>query len=99
MIDFGEKLKELRITKRLTQEQLATQLGLTKFVVSAYETGIRMPSYDVLLGIASVFNVTTDFLLGVEKTSDNTIDVSGLTEHQRELTRRLIREFHEINRM
>ena len=46
MVDFGNTLKTLRINNNLTQSQLAGQLGLTKSVISAYETGLRMPSYD-----------------------------------------------------
>ena len=78
MVEFGNILKTLRINNNLTQSQLAQQLGLTKSVISAYETGIRMPSYDVLIQIAKKFKVTTDYLLGVESRRD--IDLSGLTE-------------------
>ena len=44
----------------------------------AYETGIRMPSYDVLINVSKVFKVSTDFLLGLEKKRE--IDLSGLTD-------------------
>ena len=81
MVEFGNTLKTLRINNNLTQSQLAQQLGLTKSVISAYETGIRMPSYDVLIQIAKKFKVTTDYLLGVESRRDRRdIDLSGLTE-------------------
>ena len=73
MVDFG-----LRINNNLTQSQLAGQLGLTKSVISAYETGLRMPSYDVLIQIAKKFKVTTDYLLGIENRRE--IDLSGLSE-------------------
>ena len=56
MIEFGNTLKALRIQNNMTQAQLAQQLGLTKSVISAYETGLRMPSYDVLILIASPFS-------------------------------------------
>ena len=77
MIEFGNTLKALRIQNNMTQAQLAQQLGLTKSVISAYETGLRMPSYDVLILIARKFKVTTDYLLGIENKRD--IDLSGLT--------------------
>ena len=63
MIEFGNTLKALRIQNNMTQAQLAQQLGLTKSVISAYETGLRMPSYDVLILIARKIKVTTDYLL------------------------------------
>lgn len=80
MVDFGNRLKTLRIQNDLTQAQLAQRLGLTKSVISAYENGLRMPSYDVLIIIARIFKVTTDYLLGVEKKRE--IDLSGLTEEE-----------------
>ena len=78
MVDFGERLKVLRQSKGLTQQQLSNKLGLTKSVISAYETNLRLPSYDVLKHIAAIFGVTTDYLLGMN--SAKVIDVSLLSE-------------------
>ena len=46
-MDFGNKLKELRMQNGLTQQQLATQLGVTKSVISFYERQERTPSPEV----------------------------------------------------
>ena len=64
MVDFGDRLKELRKRSKLSQEQLARQLGITKGMISSYETSMRMPSYHILLKISFLFNVSTDYLLG-----------------------------------
>lgn len=80
MVDFGNTLKILRIQHNLTQSQLSQKLGLTKSVISAYENGIRMPSYDVLIAIARLFKVTTDYLLGIENKQE--IDLSGLSKEE-----------------
>lgn len=80
MVDFGNRLKTLRIRENMTQQQLANKLGLTKSVISAYETDLRLPSYDVLIHIAKIFNVTSDFLLGLEQKQE--IDLSGLTKDE-----------------
>ena len=80
MTDFGNRLKNLRLRKHMTQSDLAERLGVTKSVISAYETGLRMPSYDILIKISRNFRVTTDYLLGLE--SKQEIDVSGLTEDE-----------------
>lgn len=80
LVNFGNRLKTLRIKKKLTQQQLAGLLGLTKSVISAYENGLRYPAYDVLIKIARIFKVSTDFLLGVEIKRE--IDTSGLTDEQ-----------------
>ncbi|MCD8239087.1 MAG: helix-turn-helix domain-containing protein [Clostridiales bacterium] len=78
MINFGNTLKTLRLNENMTQAQLAQKLDLTKSVISAYETGLRLPSYDVLIHIAKIFNVSTDYLLGIERKQD--IDLSGLSQ-------------------
>ena len=62
MVDFGNILKTLRLRENMTQAQLAQKLGLTKSVISAYETGLRLPSYDILIHIAKIYNVSTDYL-------------------------------------
>ena len=80
MVDFGNVLKTLRLKKNMTQAQLAQKLGLTKSVISAYKTGLRLPSYDILIHIAKIFNVSTDYLLGLENKRE--IDLSGLTENE-----------------
>lgn len=89
MVDFGNKLKTLRKQSNLTQEQLAHRLGLTKSVISAYETGSRMPSYDILITISRIFKVTTDYLLGVER--KNEVDLSGLTDEEKSALLNLIK--------
>ena len=77
-MNFGTKLKALRTSQKLTQQQLAERIGVAKSVVSYYESGDRYPSYDVLIKIAHIFHTTTDFLLDVSR--ENVIDVSGLSE-------------------
>lgn len=89
MVDFGNRLKALRLKENMTQEQLAKKLGLTKSVISAYESDLRHPSYDVLIHISKIYNVTTDYLLGVERKRE--IDVSGLTRDEVEALLNLIR--------
>ena len=80
MVDFGNVLKTLRLRENMTQAQLAQKLGLTKSVISAYETGLRLPSYDILIHIARIYNVSTDYLLGIEQKQE--IDLSGLSQEE-----------------
>lgn len=75
-MEFGLKLKELRLNAGLTQQQLAAQLGVTKSVISYYELQERYPSPEILIKIASIFHVSTDYLLGIEK--NYSLDTSGL---------------------
>ena len=76
---FSEKLKSLRIAKKMSQKDLAEQLNVAKSVVSFYENGDRSPSYQVLVKIAAIFNVTTDYLLDVER--ERMLNVSELSEN------------------
>lgn len=78
MVDFGKRLKELRLQAGLTQKQLGDQIGVTKSVVSYYELQERYPSPDVLIKLAGVFRVTTDFLLGMD--NQQMLDISDLDE-------------------
>lgn len=92
MVDFGNRLKTLRLQHNFTQSELAEKLSLTKSVISAYETGLRLPSYDVLIAISRVFRVTTDFLLGVDSKSKNFhLDLSGLTEDEISALKNLVK--------
>lgn len=78
LLNFGNKLKELRNQNKMTQQQLAVQIGVSKSVISYYELQERIPSPEILLKLASVFHVSTDYLLGVS--NDKALDVSGLEE-------------------
>ena len=89
-------MKQLRKAHGMTQEELGAKIGLSKAVVSKYETGIGYPSFDVLVRIAQYLGVTTDYLLGVA--SGKTIDVSDLTDSQIAAIHQLIAEFKSANK-
>ena len=96
MVNFGEKLKALRRQAGMTQAELARRLNVTKSVVSYYELQERSPSPDVLIRVAAVFHVTTDYLLGISR--EKTVDVSDLTEEEVALLRHtaeVLRKAHE----
>ncbi|MBQ7035637.1 MAG: helix-turn-helix transcriptional regulator [Clostridia bacterium] len=77
-MDFSNRLKQLRTEAGLTQLQLAQRLGITKSVISFYELSERAPSPDVLIRLARVFHVSTDYLLGLDKRE--TIDITGISK-------------------
>ena len=85
---MGDKLKSLRIEKNLTQKQVADRIGLAISAVSSYESGTRYPSYDVLVKLARIFHVSTDYLLGITNTRN--IDVTGLRDNEIELVSQLV---------
>lgn len=77
-MDFGMKLKKLRTNAGLTQKQSAAQIGVTKSVISFYELQEHTPSPTVLIKLAAIFHVSTDYLLGIEKEKSLDVTVSSL---------------------
>lgn len=63
---FPERFKKLREEKGLTQLQAANAFGLSKNTIYSWESGDRRPDISLLPKIARFFNVTTDYLLGVD---------------------------------
>ena len=84
-------VKELRLSKNLTQTQLAERMWVKKSIISAYETDARPPSLDMLIKYAKEFNVTTDYLLGLQE--HKSINVDSLTDQQINILNSLILEF------
>lgn len=66
-MNFGKTLLELRKSRNLTQEDLASQLGVTPTAVSKWENNNTLPDLLMLCAIADCFEVTADELLGRAK--------------------------------
>ncbi|ANN33620.1 XRE family transcriptional regulator [Bacillus cereus] len=64
-----QRLKEMRKTRKLTQQGLADKVNTTKGTISNYENGHSTPSNEMLKDLANVLGVTTDYLLGREDES------------------------------
>ncbi len=67
MIKFKERLKELRNEINLSQAQLAKELDVSQRCISSWETGFRQPDLKTLEKIAKYFNVSADYLLGLDE--------------------------------
>ncbi len=80
MVDFSQRLKQLRTDKHLTQAQVADRIGVTASMVSSYETDIRLPSFEVMVRIADLFGVTVDYLLCRE--DKRFLDISALSDKE-----------------
>ena len=61
---LGNRLKDLRYQKEITQEELGKVLNKTKNNISQYETGKRQPDNETLIKISEYFQVSLDYLLG-----------------------------------
>lgn len=76
---LGEIIKNFRVENNLTQKKLAEMLHLTANNVCEWEKGRSYPSYDILIKLADMMKVSTDYLLGREDDFGN-ITVVGGTE-------------------
>lgn len=95
MVLLGKKIKELRTKSKFTQIELAERLGVTKSSVVSYENDSRQPSYEVLIKMARIFNVSIDSLL-LDR-SGMTLEVNGLKREQVKLLELLIMNFQKNN--
>ncbi len=91
MFDFGMRIKELRNNLNLSQSALGEKIGRTKSIVSCYENNTAVPPLEVLVNMAVVFNVSLDYLVGIDK--NEMISVSGLNRSQKEILHSLVKEF------
>ena len=80
MVNMCVKLKKLRISSNLTQTQVAKRIGIVVSAVSSYESGTRFPSLEMLIKLAALFHVSTDYLLGIEHSRQLNLD--GLTDEE-----------------
>lgn len=66
MKKFKERVKELRTEKEISQKKLSQELGLSEKTISHYESGYSEPNLDILIKICTFFEVTADYLIGLE---------------------------------
>lgn len=80
---LGERLQQKRAGLKISQKEAAGVIGVSASIISNYESGERTPSVENLMALANLYKCSTDYLLGLEKTSSATVDVSMLNEEQR----------------
>lgn len=96
ILDLSIRLRELRVSKHLRQEQVAKMIGVTKSTISAYENDLRQPSFEILLKLANLYCVSTDYLLG--RTDTVSIDLTDLTAAEATLVTELVASMSVRNR-
>lgn len=93
--EFSERVRILREEKGMSQAELAKRLGVHRSIISAYENQTRLPSIQMLSSLAYFFNVSIEYLLGINK--NKTIDVSDLTTEQVSAVNAIIEQFRLLN--
>lgn len=64
MINFKERLKELRTERNITQQELGKLVNMSKMAISHWEKGHSEPSISQLIILSNYFEVTVDYLIG-----------------------------------
>lgn len=67
---FNDVIKELRLNRKLTTDDVASSIGVSGSAYRNYERGERSPSFEILVKLADFYGVTTDYLLGREPEPD-----------------------------
>lgn len=84
LVDIGKRIKEQRKKNKLTQEELAAQLLVSRETVNYWEVGSRDIKTGNLIALAKALNTTSDYLLGIDKGTtpeiSTLIDTLGLSE-------------------
>lgn len=73
-MNFGEKLYELRKEKKLSQEEVADKLSVTRQTVSKWETNQSTPDFDKILPLCELFGISADELLSGNKKEENSAE-------------------------
>lgn len=75
---FGERLRQLRTSRGISQEELGKRLGVTKQTVSNWEIENVTPALDMFQNIVNYFHTTPNDMLGYDL--KKTVDVTGLSD-------------------
>lgn len=65
-MNIGKTIKELREEREITQEKLAEMIGVTQDSISLWEKNKRIPNTPYIIALCKVFNISSDYLLGLE---------------------------------
>lgn len=90
MFDFGLRLRQQREKYNMSQEALGRRVGRSKSVISSYENNLKVPPLDILTQMAALFNVSLDYLVGLDKAE--MLSLSGLSESQKAVIEMMVVE-------
>ena len=91
MYDRGYRIKQIRTQRGMAQNELAKRINKSKSSVCGYESEAQVPPLEVLVSIASVLNVSLDYLVGFEM--EEPVSLTNLTYQQKKVINLLLEEF------
>ena len=91
---LNQQIRNLRVSQKMSQVELAKILGVSKQSVSNWENDNILPSIEMLIKLSKVFSVSTDYLLGLKQ--EEFIDVSGLPCDTVAHIRQIVEDFRRL---
>jgi len=88
IINIADKIKYLRDKHEMTQTLLAKKLGISRSAVNSWEMGLSLPSLANIVEMTRIFNVSADYILGLEKKV--ILDITVLNNDEREVVFKLV---------
>lgn len=88
-VDLGERYRDLRKDRKLTQDDLAQYLGLTRSAINTWEQGLSIPSVNMIISLSQFYGVTTDYLLGLDNA--DLVDITNLSSEDRVMVHDLVK--------
>lgn len=89
ILKIPERIRDIRDKNGLTQEELARKMSITRSSVNAWEMGISMPSPENLVRLSDIFNVSTDYILGVD--NRETVSIDNLSDEEKKIVYELVK--------
>lgn len=89
-------MRQLREREKISQNALANDLGITRASVNAWEMGISAPNAQSLILLSNYFNVSVDYLLGLD--NPEYLDISQLNTTEKELVCAMVRYLTSIKK-
>ena len=77
--EIGERIKHLRISKKLTQDEVAHALNVKRETVTRWDTGARDIKTEITILLSKYFNVSADYLLGLTENTSTNISEIGIS--------------------
>ena len=91
-----QNLKALRDSLNMTQEEFGKSIGLAKSTYNNYETGVREPKSDFWIAIAQKYNVSIDYLMGLENPQNEAQPAPTNGDGLAEDDKRIIELLHQL---
>lgn len=89
-----DRIKALRLERKMTQNELARAIGVTRASVNAWESGASMPNAQCIIALARYFATSSDYLLGLD--TQYTLCIDSMSDSEKEIIVTLAKCFNHI---